>query len=217
MKREKARKNRKKKLKKIQIILWIGLFLFFIGMGLSRANDWTLLPWGLNLEELNQAVKVKFNTGQIGEDKDRSEIALQYSPTKSLKVRRGKVVALLSFSDPSTPGRLYGYNFEGKIFGRVIFFKDHPELLPEMVIRNLKEQYPQGKVLRNFSTTLSLPFFEYKTDQLYIFSTERGVFYYEPTVLGKVIRIAQGQLDQEENRIDQDMRDKSDKPKGSDF
>jgi hypothetical protein len=202
------------KLKKIQVTLCVGFFIFFAGIGLSRGNDWTLLPWGLNLEELNQAVKVKFNTGQIGEDKDRSEIELQYSPAKSLKVRKGNVVALLSFSDPSMPGRLYGYAFEGKFFGRVIFFKDHPELLPEMVIRNLKEQYPQGKVLRNFSTTLSLPFFEYKSDQLYIFSTERGVFFYEPTVLEKVLRIGQGQRDQDEKRIDQDMRDRADKPKG---
>ena len=199
-------------MKKIQIILCVGFFIFFAGKGVSRGNDWTLPPWGLNLEELNRAVKVK--AVQIKEDKDRIVIELQYAPAKSLKVRRGKVVALLSFSDSSTLGSPYGYAFEGKIFGRVVFFKDHPELSPEMVIRNLKEKYPQGKVLRSFSTTLSLPFFEYKSDPLYVFSTEKGVFYYEPLILEKVIRIEQGQLEQEDKRYDQKIRDKGEKPKG---
>ena len=207
MKREKEGKDRQIGIGNIRVIVTVGLFLFLYGTGLSRGDDWTLLPWGLNLEELNRAFKEKYQTGQINEDKYRSEIVLQYSPAKSLKARKGKLVALLSSTDPSTPGRLYGYAFEGKIFGRAIFFKDHPELFPETVIRNLKEQYPQGKIIRNFSTPRSIPFFEYKSDQLYIFSTERGVFYYEPLVLEKVVRIEQERSTLEEKKLEKEARD----------
>ncbi len=209
MKREKEGKDRKIGIKKIRVIVTMGLFLFLYGTGLSRGNDWTLLPWGLNLEELNRAFKEKYQTGQINEDKYRSEIEFQYSPVKSLKVRKGKLVALLSSADPSTPGRLYGYAFEGKIFGRAILFKDHPELFPETAIRSLKEQYPLGKIIRNFSTPRSIPFFEYKSDQLYIFSTERGVFYYEPNVLERVIRIGKEQFTRQEEKYEKELRDVS--------
>ena len=102
MKREKEDKDRQIGIGKIRVIVAMGLFLFFCGPGLSQGDDWTLLPWGLNLEELNRAFKEKYKTGQIREDKDRSEIEFQYSPIKSLKVRKGKVVALLSSTDPST-------------------------------------------------------------------------------------------------------------------
>lgn len=187
-------------------------FLGFAGMTACWGNDWTLLPWGLNLEELNQAFKEKYNTGQIKEDKDRSEIEFHFAPAKSFKVRKGKVVAWLSSTDPSRPARLYGYAYEGKIFGRVIFFKDYPEIFPETVAKNLKEKYPQGKVFRNFGATRAIPFFEFKSDQLYVFSTERGVFFYEPHVLETVLRIEQGLFDQEEQRLDQKLRDQGGKP-----
>jgi hypothetical protein len=212
MEEEKTGKSRMKKAGKIRLILCLGFLLFFLGMGLTSENEWTLLPWGLNLEELNQAVKEKFKTWQIKEDKDRSEIEFQYAPTRSFKIRRGKLTALLSLTDSSTPGRLYGYAYEEKFFGRVVFFKDHPELFPETVIRNFKEQYPQGKVFRSFSTTRGISYFEYKSDQLYVFVTERGVFYYEPTVLEKVVRIELGVYDQEEKKIDQKARDQGPKP-----
>lgn len=212
MKWEKEGKGRKNKLEIIRVLLWVGFFMFFSGMDLSWGNDWALLPWGLNLEELNQAVKEKQKTGLIKEDTDRSEIEFHYAPAKSFKIRKGKVVALLSLTDPSKPGRLYGFAYEGKIFGRVIFFKDFPEIFPETVARTLKEQYPLGKVMRSFSTTRTIPFFEFKSDQLYVFSTERGVFYFDPTVLEKVVRIEQDLFDEEEKRMDQKMRDQTGKP-----
>jgi hypothetical protein len=207
MKREKEGKDRQIGIGNFRAIVIMGLFLFFYGPGLSQGDDWTLLPWGLNLEELNRVFKEEYKTGQIREDKDRSEIEFQYSPTKSLKVRKGKVVALLSSTESLTSGRLYGYAFEGKIFGRVILFKDHPEFFPETVLRKLKGQYPLGTISRNFSTPRSNLFFEYKSDQLYVFSTERGVFYYEPLVLEKVVRIEQGLFTQEEKKYDKEGRE----------
>jgi hypothetical protein len=208
MKKKKGGGNRRSGTATLIVILTMGCLLFS-GTGLSRGDDWTLLPWGLNLEELNQAFKARFKTGEIREDKDRSEFEFQYAPVKSFKIRKGKVVALVSLTDPSTAGRLYGYAFEGKIFGRVIYFKDHPELFPETVLRNLKEQYPQGKIIRNFSTPRSIPFFEYKSDNLYIFSTEKGVFYYEPFVLGKVVRIELGVFTQEEEKHEKILREQN--------
>jgi hypothetical protein len=207
MKREKDGKGRQIGIGNIRVIVAMGLLLFFYGPELSQGDDWTLFPWGLNLEELNRAFKEEYKTGQIREDKDRSEIEFQYSPTKSLKIRKGKVVALLSLTDSLTSGRLYGYAFEGKIFGRVILFKDHPEFFPETVQRKLKEHYPLGKINRNFSTPRSNPYFEYKSDQLFVFSTERGVFYYEPFVLEKVVKIEQGQFTQEEKKYEKELRD----------
>jgi hypothetical protein len=209
MREGKKRKGQNKIPKKIRLIISICFFIFFSGLGLSYGDDWTLLPWGLNLEELNQAVKEKFNNGQIKEDKDRSEIEFQYAPVKSLKIRRGKIVALLSSWVPATPGHLYGYNFEGKIFGRVILFKDHPEFFPETVIRNLKKQYPEGKIVRNISMPQGIPFFEHKSDQLYIFSTERGVFYYEPSVLEKVMRVELGNFSLEEKKYEKGLKDET--------
>ena len=209
MKGEKKKKGRIRIPEKIHLILFIGFFIFFSGLGLSQGDDWTLLPWGLNLEELNQALKEKSKTGLIREDKDRSEIEFQYGPAKSFKIRRGKVIALLSSTVPSSPGHLYGYTFEGKIFGRVLLFKDYPEFFPETIIRNLKEQYPQGRIVRNFSTPRSIPFFEYKSDQLYVFSTERGVFYYEPYVLEKVMRIEQGIFSLEERKYEKGLKDET--------
>ncbi len=207
MKEQKIIKSRKKRRK---IFLPLSVIVFFIllaGTAFSQDIDWTPPPWGLNLEELNKAFKEKNKTGQIREDKDRSEIELQYTPEKSIKFRRGKVTALLVSTDPSTYGRLFGYSFEGKFFGRAIFFKDHPEFFPETVIRILKEKYPQGRVLRSFGTARSSPYFEYKSDQLYVFSSERGVFYYNPYTLEKIVKIERGQTEKEEQKIEKEVKD----------
>jgi len=184
----------------------MGFFMFFSSLDLSRGDDWTPLPWGLNLEELNKVFKDKNKIGQIREDKDRSEIELQYTSAKSLTARKGKLTALLSSTDPSTPGRLFGYSYEGKFFGQAIFFKDHPEFFPETVARTLKEKYPQGKILRSFGTTRSSSYFEYKSDQLYVFSAERGVFYYQPDVLEKIVKIEQGRINQEDERKENEVK-----------
>ncbi|MGA3083458.1 MAG: hypothetical protein ABSE95_01540 [Thermodesulfobacteriota bacterium] len=207
MKKQKIIKSRKRRRKKFLPLSVLGFFILLAGTAFSQDIDWTPPPWGLNLEELNKAFKDKNKTDLIREDKDRSEIELQYRPDKSIKFRRGKVTALLGSTDPSTHGRLYGYSFEGKFFGRAIFFKDHPEFFPETVNRILKEKYPQGKIIRTFGTTRSLSLFEYKSDQLYVFSSEKGVFYYDPYILEKVVKIEQGQIEKEEQKIEKEVKD----------
>ena len=75
--------------------------------------------------------------------------------------------------------------------------------------RTLKEKYPQGKILRSFGTTRSSSYFEYKSDQLYVFSAERGVFYYDPNVLEKIVKIELERINQEEVKIEKEVRDKN--------
>lgn len=183
-------------------------FVFLCGVGFGQGTDWGLLPWRLNLEELNRAFKEKYKTGQIQEDKHRSEIELQYSPSRSVKVNRGELAALVSSTDPSSPGSLYGYAYEGKFFGRVIFFKDHPELFPESINSRLKEKYPQGRVYRSFGATRSPSLFEFKSDKIYVFTTERGIFFYEPNLLEEVARKFQGQTDERERKYEEEWRSK---------
>jgi hypothetical protein len=209
MKKQKGSMGQKRRTEKIRLIICLGFFVFFSAAGLSRGNDWEPLPWGLNLEELNQAFKEKYKNGEIREDKDRLEIELQYSPTRSVKFTGGKLKALLSSTDTSLGGHLYGYSYDGKFFGKVMFFRDYPQMFPETVIKILKEKYPQGRVYQNFTMSRPTPIFEYKSDQLYVFSTTRGVFYYEPGVLNRIAKIQQGEADQAIQRQEQEIRDKN--------
>jgi hypothetical protein len=185
---EDGMKKQKKMTGKFLPLFLFGFFIFSTGTAFGQGIDWSPLPWGLNLEELNTAFKDKYKTGQIKEDRDRPEIDLQYSPTKSLKFKRGELVALLSTTDQSMIGHLFGYSYEKKFFGQVIFFREHPEISPETAMNILKEKYPQGRLLRNFDTTHWNPIFEFKSNQIYIFTTERGIFFYDPDTLEKIIK-----------------------------
>ncbi|MBI5603215.1 MAG: hypothetical protein HY879_07655 [Deltaproteobacteria bacterium] len=193
---------------KIQWIWGVIFSMFLSGTAFSQSIDWGPPTWGKNLEELNQIFIEKNKSGLIKEDKERSEIELQYTPAKSLKIRRGNLTALISAADPSSAGRLYGYSYEGKFFGKVVLFKDHPEFFPETILRTLKEKYPQGKIYRTFGTGQTMPLFEYKSDQLYVFTTSRGVFFYEPNLLGQVLKRDQNQVEQELQRYEKEMRGK---------
>ena len=201
-------KNQKKWTGRIGLIFGAGFILFLCGPGFCQVNDWDLFPWKLNLEELNRVFREKYKTGQIQEDKHRAEIEFQYSPNKSVKVNRGELMALTSSTDPSTSGRLFGYTYEGKFFGRVLLFKDHPEFFPESINNRLKETYPQGRVYRSFGTTLSPSIFEFKSEKIYVFTTEKGIFFYEPNLLEEVARKLQAQKDDRLRRYDEEWRNK---------
>jgi hypothetical protein len=185
----------------------ISLFLIVGRVDLCRANDWEPLPWGLNLEQLNQAYQKKYPTGQIKEDRDRSDIELQYSSAKSVKFKRGEVIALISSKDSASAYRLFGYNYEGKFFGQVIFFKDHPEFFPETINTFLKKTYPEGKNIRTFGATRIISVFEYKSEKLLVFTSEKGIFFYEPTILEKMSKKFLEQKDQEQEKEVKKWRD----------
>jgi hypothetical protein len=173
--------------------------------GLASGADpaWDPPPWGLNLEQLNQLFKQQYKDGQISEDKGRVEIEIPYSATKVMKLLKGEVVALLYKEVPSGANRLYGYAFEGKIFGKVNLFKDRPEIFPQTVLRALQKAYPQGRITPPIGRTGSSPSFEYKSDQIYVFTNDKGVYYYHPPILDRLVKDYQ----QKSDAMDQKFRD----------
>lgn len=195
--------------KKPWFIFLIGLWLGLPQAGWSQTYDWEPLPWGLTVAGVNSAYAAKGKEGQIREDKERSEIDLQYTSTKSLRISRGELVALVSSKDPLTAGSLFGYSYEGKFFGQVFLYKDHPGLFPETAIGLLKKKYPRGAINRSFGATRTLSQFEFKSDNLYVFTSERGVFFYEPLTLDGIIKKSLGQINQESEKYEKKMQDLS--------
>jgi hypothetical protein len=113
-------------------------------------------------------------------------------------------VALVSSTDSSSAFRLFGYAYEGKFFGQAIFFKDHPEFFPETINSSLKKKYPQGKIVRSLGGNRIISAFEFKSDKLFVFTAEKGIYFYEPTMLEKIVKKFQGQLDQEKERVEKE-------------
>jgi hypothetical protein len=192
---------------RFRLTLAAGCLLLLTGVGMSQGLDLGPFPWGFSVDELNRSFNEKNQIGQVREDNYRVEIELQLNPTKALKVRRGSLSALVWSSNPSMAGHLYGYTYDGKFFGRVIFFKDHPEIFPETVIGTLKGKFPQGRTYRSFSRDRFISLFEYKSDQLYVFTTERGIFFYDPIALEKVVKKFQSEYDQEIKRFEEKQPD----------
>jgi hypothetical protein len=204
---EKRKNNNKISQWRLRLILSVGCFLLFTKVGMGQGLDWGPFPWGASIEELNGSFNEKNQIGQVREDKYRVEIELQFTPAKAVKIRKGSLVALIWTSNPSTAGRLYGYTYDGKFFGRVIYFKDHPEIFPETVIGTLKGKFPQGRTYRSFSQDRFISLFEYKSDQLYVFTTERGIFFYDPNLLEKVVKKSQSEYDLEKKRFEEKQPD----------
>jgi hypothetical protein len=124
-------------------------------------------------------------------------------------------VALVSVRDPSASPQLYGYAYKGKFFGRVILFKDHPEFFPETVNNLLKETFPQGRVYRSYGNILdttrsqgrSQSIFEFKSDKIYVFTSGKGIYFYEPVLLEELAKKEQGQADERVRRFEEPLRD----------
>jgi hypothetical protein len=203
--KEKAMKEGRRGAEKTRLKTALFLsILFFCGTVIGQGSEWGPFPWGMTLEELNRDFKSKKKTGQIKEDAERVEIELQYGPDKAIKIRRGNLQALTESSDPSRPGRLYGYAYEGKFFGQAVLFKDHPELFPETVIGLLKERYPQGRILRSFSRNRLISYFEFTSERLSLFTTDRGIYFYDPEVLTKVVKKYQAENEEEIRRYEKE-------------
>jgi hypothetical protein len=191
----------------VHLILGIFSFLFYSNLALGQGLEMGPFPWGATLDALNNALSEKNQVGQVREDTFRLEIEIQYTPTKVIKARKGSLVALNWSANPSMAGRLYGYAYEGKLFGRVFFFKDYPEIFPETVIGSLKKKYPEGRIYRSFAKDRFISLFEYKADRFYTFTTERGVFFYDPEVLDKAVKKYQADYEQEMKRFEEKQPD----------
>jgi len=181
----------KKKPVFFQMVILVG-FLLFPWKGFGEDLRLSPLRWGSTLEELNRVFQGQINRqGELKLDLQRFEIELQIQPRQTVKIPKGDLVALVETSagaGPSTLGRLFGYLWEGKFFGRVILFKDHPPLSSSEAAQRLKTLYPEGRLFRKFTGTALSHHFELDSDQMSIFINDQGVFYYEPSVLKKVLR-----------------------------
>jgi len=174
-----------------RVVILIGCLLFpWEGHG----DELQLSPlrWGSNLEELNRVYQEQINPqGELKLDQQRFEIDLQIQARQTVKIPKGGLVALVETSagaGSSSLGRLFGFLWEGKFFGRVILFKDHPPLTSSEAAQRLKTLYPEGRLFRKFTGTAMSNHFELDSEQMTIFINDQGVFYYEPSVLKKVLR-----------------------------
>jgi hypothetical protein len=199
------------KIRLAQIFFLVGSLLFpWPGFG----EDLKLSPppWGLNLEELNRVYQEQINPqGELKVDLQRFEIDLQIRPSQSVKIPKGDLVALVETpkgAGPSSLGRLFGYLWQGKFFGRVLLFKDHSPLTSPEAAQRLKTLYPEGKLFRKFTGTAMSNHFELDSERMRIFMNDQGVFYYDPPVPEKVLREtereSQGRGKREEERIFQE-------------
>jgi hypothetical protein len=191
----------------LKLVFLTAFVFFFAPLAQGQQIDWGPFQWGATLDQLNSSLSEKNQIGQVREDTFRIEIEIQYTPSRVIKARKGNLVALNWTSNPSMAGRLYGYTYEGKLFGRVLFFKDYPEIFPETVIGTLKKKYPEGRIYRSFVKDRFISLFDYKSDQQYVFTTERGIFFYDPAVLDKIVKKYQAENEEEIKRFEEKQPD----------
>ncbi len=194
--------------RRIGLMCLIGFSILWSARAFGQDYELEPFRWGMNLEELNRALKEKQGSGLIREDKERIQIDLQYGPFKTIRIPKGRLAALVLAADPLKSGRLFGYLYDGKFVGKITLFKDTPEIYPEKAIKQLKEKYPQGRLFRSYGTASSLPFFEYKTEDLVLFSTEKGILFYDPARLETIVKSSQKQIELDDKKYDQEMKDK---------
>lgn len=167
--------------------------------------------WGMTLEELTQVFsKEGLSDFILREDPSRSVIVLPYTPLKSIRIHQGRLKALVEVkksAGPESLGRLFGYAYEGRLFGRVELFKQTPWSSFSEITRVLKEKFPEGKVFRSFSGPKTVSYFEYRGNDLYVFTNEEGIYYFKPSALDNVIREEQKALSEKESKYQEETRE----------
>jgi len=206
-------------MKRIRSRVWLLPFLFLIcclGTKTGKAAEVGPFHWGLTVEELNQSLSKEGPVDFIlREDARRLGIELPYTPLKTLKIPRGRLTALIQVKKSAAPeslGRLFGYGYNGRFFGRVELFKQTPWSSLSEITRALKEKFPEGKVIRSFSGPKTFSYFEYRGTDLYVFTNEQGVYYFELRTLDKVLREEQKVLGDKESKDAEEFREKSSIP-----
>ena len=156
-------------MKEIRSRLWLLTFLYMISclwIKTGEAAGIEPLHWGMTLGDLTQALsKEGSNDVILREDPSRSSMVLPYTPLKSLKISGGRITALVQVKKSAAPeslGRIFGYAYEGRFFGRVESFKQTPWSSLQEIIRKLKEKFPEGKVVRTLSGAKTFSYFEYR-------------------------------------------------------
>ncbi len=201
-------------MKWIQLRLWLLTFLILISCLWSKtgkASGVEPFHWGLTVEELNQALSKEGSVDfLLREDNVRYSIEFSYSPGKTLKIPRGRLRVLAQVkraAGPESLGKVFGYLYDGRLFGRVELLKETPWTSLQEVIRGLKDKFPEGKVSRSFGGSKPINYFEYQRNDLYVFTNEEGVYYFEPGTLNKVIREELKVKDEKDSKLKEDMRE----------
>jgi hypothetical protein len=168
--------------------------------------------WGMTLEELTQVFsKEGSSDSTLREDSSRSVIELPYTPLKSIRIHQGRLKALVEVkksAGPESLGRLFGYAYEGRFFGRVELFKQTARSSFSEITRALTEKFPEGKVFRSFSGPKTVSYFEYRGNDLYVFTNEEGTYYFEPLALNNVISDEKKALGEKESKFQEETREK---------
>ena len=186
-------------MKKVYLLLLVAMLLL-PGRGWGDDLGMKFLSWGLTLEELNRVFQEKVNpSASLREDPAAYQIELQISPNKTQKIPRGGLTAVQETAreaGPTVVGKPFGYLWEGKLFGRVLLYTNKPGTSRTQITKELKAQFPEGRLFHKFDGGLMITDFELHSEKMTIFTNERGVFYYEPSILKRVIR-EEGRLQQE--------------------
>jgi len=199
----------------------IGLFIFFyltccLWVNSGQAAGVESFHWGLTVEELNQVLAKEGSADFfLREDPSRSGILVPLTPFKSARITRGRLIALIEVKKSAgseSLGRLCGYAYDGRLFGRVDLFKQTPWTSITEITRGLKERFPEGKVYRSFSGPKTVSYFEYRGNDLYVFTNEEGVYYFEPLAFNRMIREEQKAEGERESKIQEEFRDQSKTP-----
>ena len=206
-------------MQRIRSRLWLLTFLYLICCLWTKTGEAVGIEpfrWGMTLEELTQVFSKGGSSDSIlREDSHRSVIQLPYNPLKSIRIHQGRVKALVEVkksAGPESLGRLFGYAYEGRFFGLVELFKQTPWSSLSEITRVLKEKFPEGKVFRSFSGPKTVSYFEYRGNDLYVFTNEEGVYYFELMTLDKVLREEQKAVSDKESKVQEDFREKSRTP-----
>jgi hypothetical protein len=178
-------------MKKYFIFTILGLLLLPVP-GWGEDFGMKALSWGMDLEELNRVYQEKVNPqASLREEAVVHEVELQVEPNKAMKIPRGGLKAILETAKDAAPtafGKPFGYLWEKKFFGRIVLFANLPGLSRTQIARDLKAQYPEGRLFHKFSGGLMITDFELHSDRMTILTNERGVYFFEPEVLKRVIR-----------------------------
>jgi hypothetical protein len=199
----------------------IGFLIFFYLIWCFWANSAQAagvetFHWGLKVEELNQVLAKEGSADFfLREDPSRSGILVPLTPLKSARIPRGRLIALIEVkrsAGSESLGRLFGYAYDGRLFGRVDLFKQTPWTSITEITRGLKERFPEGKVYRSFSGPKTVTYFEYRGKDLYVFTNEGGVYYFEPSAFDKMIREEQKAEGERESKTQEEFREQSRTP-----
>jgi hypothetical protein len=167
--------------------------------------------WGMTLEEMNQVLaKTGAENAILREDLMRSRTILPYNPRKAIEVSAGQVAAVFKMKKSEGTvgiGQMFGYLYQGKLFCRAQLFKDSPFFSYQSSLAKLKTQYPEGKIYRTLSDPTPLSYFEYLSNEIYVFSNEQGIYICEPHVLSRAVQEIRKDINTREARDLETLRE----------